>query len=87
MSDKINNGKNIEISDIYKINPYEYFIVTSIENNKITGIIRDGIYVIGAEPYQSSHHPNEIVSKITNDEWEHMGKYSYEGKNINGNKI
>lgn len=83
----INSPSDIQISDIFKINPYEYFIVTNIENEeKINGVTRDGIYTIGQE-YEDIYDASVIISRIKYDKWEYKGKFSYEGEDINGNSI
>jgi len=84
----INSPNDIEISDIFKINAYEYFIVQEIKNNEeIEGIIRDGILTFGSDQISETYEAERIIYKLNNDGWEYNGKFSYEGKDINGNPI
>ena len=83
----INSPSDIEVSDIFKINLYEYFIVTSIEDDEVNGIIRDKIYNVGQQDNET-YNADLIVSRVNEDDgWSYWGNFSYDGKDINGNPI
>lgn len=86
MDQKIRNENNIEISDIFKINNYEYFIVQEISKNNVNGITRDGIYTVGQQR-SDTYRKSEIISFVKSQEWNYEGKFNYKGKNINGEFI
>lgn len=69
------NKSDIEIGDTFDINPYEYFLIISIDKDEYKGSIRDGIHVIG-EQERASFNIEHILSQINSGEWSYVGNNS-----------
>ena len=77
---------DLSVSDLFKINQYEYFIITEITDSTATGVIRDGIYTVG-DQYEAEFGLEEILNNVQTQSWEYKGVYSYLGDDVNGNTI
>lgn len=82
----INSREDLEVSDVFKINPYEFFIITEISNDTASGIVRDGIYTVG-DQHDAEFTLQTIMDHINEDYWTYRGPFIYDGEDINGDKI
>lgn len=82
---KITGEQDLEVSDIFEINNYEYYIITDVTSKKVNGVIRDGIYTVGHSKEQE-FDKSTIMSRINNG-WNYIGVFTYRGEDINGDPI
>lgn len=82
----ITDESDLEVSDLFDISPHSYFVITEVNSDTVTGYVRDGIYNVG-DSHEEIFTKPEIISKLETADWDYLGPYSYEGKDINGNPI
>lgn len=96
VSKTITSASDIEYSDIFKLNAYEYLIVTQVRRYKgdlvVDGLLRDGIYTAGQNE-EVTWDAERIVENVKANEYRYRGFFAHkppredEPKGITGESL
>ena len=67
----------VDRGDMFRINPYDYFLVEEVTDTSVSGFMRDGVYVVG-DSSTAEMSMKKVLSNLNEDEdsWEYQGNFT-----------